>query len=148
MSEGVALGRDAGATKGWAVAAVASGGAIGSLGRWLVALAAGGTEWGTLVVNVSGAFALGLIAVWLEAGVRHPLARPFLSVGLLGGWTTYSTFALDAHALASSGLLGLLGYLAATLALGIGAATVGLVVGDRIWAGHVGSDGPAAEGEL
>ena len=135
-------------SEGRTLLAVAAGGAIGSLGRWLVALAAGGTGWGTLVVNITGAFALGLLVVWLEAGVRHPLARSFLAVGLLGGWTTYSTFALDAHGLASGNLPALLGYLVATLVLGIGAAALGLVLGDRIWAGDAASDELAAEGEL
>lgn len=135
-------------SEGRTLLAVAAGGAIGSLGRWLVALAAGDTGWGTLAVNITGAFALGLLVVWLEAGARHPLARPFLAVGLLGGWTTYSTFALDAHGLASGNLPALLGYLVATLVLGIGAAALGLVLGDRIWAGDAESDALAAEGEL
>ena len=135
-------------SEGRALLAVSAGGAIGSLGRWLVALAAGDTGWGTLAVNITGAFALGLLVVWLEAGARHPLARPFLAVGLLGGWTTYSTFALDAHGLAGSGPPTLLGYLAATLVLGIGAAALGLVLGDRIWGGDAASDELAAEGEL
>lgn len=129
-------------SEGRVLLAVAAGGAVGSLGRWLVSLAASGTGWGTLVVNVSGAFALGLLVVWLEAGARHPLARPGLAVGLLGGWTTYSTFALDAHGLAGAGLLGLVGYLVATLVLGIGAATLGLVLGERIWpGGELASEG-------
>lgn len=135
-------------SEGSALAAVAVGGALGSFGRWAVGLAASGAAWSTLLVNLTGAFAMGVLVVWLARGVPHPLARPFLSVGLLGGWTTYSSFALDAHGLVTDGLGGFLGYLVATLALGIGAAALGLVVGDRVWGGDASSDEVIAQGEL
>lgn len=122
-------------SEGRALAAVAAGGAVGSLGRWLVSLAAGGAVWGTLLVNVTGALALGLVIARLEHGEHHPLVRPFAAVGLLGGWTTYSTFVLDGHTLAGDALPPLLGYLAATLALGLLGALAGLVLGDRLWGG-------------
>lgn len=147
MSDGVVLGRDAGA-QGVTLAAVAAGGALGSLGRWGVGLVASGAVWSTLLVNLTGAFAMGVLVVWLARGVPHPLARPFLSVGLLGGWTTYSSFALDAHGLVADGLGGFLGYLLATLVPGIGAAALGLVVGDRAWGGDAASDEVVAEEEL
>lgn len=123
-------------SEGRVLAAVGAGGAIGSLGRWLVALAAGGAVWGTLLVNVTGAFALGLLVARLEHGDYHPLLRPFLAVGLLGGWTTYSTFALDGHALAGS-LPSLLGYLAASIGLGLLGALAGMLLGERL--GHGGA---------
>lgn len=148
MSQGVAPGHDAGASKGATLAAVAAGGVVGSLGRWGVGLASGGSHWATLLVNVTGAFAMGLLVAWLAAGPQHPLARPFLTVGLLGGWTTYSSFALDAHALGGDGLGGLLGYVAATLVLGVGAAVVGLVAGDRLWGSSPSADEVVAEEEL
>lgn len=148
MSQGVAPGHDAGASKGATLAAVAAGGVVGSLGRWGVGLASGGSHWATLLVNVTGAFAMGLLVAWLAAGPQHPLARPFLTVGLLGGWTTYSSFALDAHALGGDGLGGLLGYVAATLVLGVGAAVVGLVAGDRLWGSSPLADEIVAEEEL
>ena len=96
-------------SEGRALAAVAAGGAVGSLGRWLVSLAAGGAVWGTLLVNVTGALALGLVIARLEHGEHHPLVRPLAAVGLLGGWTTYSTFVLDGHTLAGDALPPLLG---------------------------------------
>lgn len=123
----------AGAGEGGTLLAVASGGVIGSLGRWGFSSASGGAPWGTLVVNLSGALALGLLVAWLGAAHRHPLVRPFAAVGLLGGWTTYSTFALDGHGLAADGLGGLLGYLALTLGLGVAAALAGLALGERLW---------------
>ena len=113
---------------------MAAGGAIGSLGRWAAALAAGGSHTATLLVNVTGAFTLGVLVVWLGRGTAHPLARPFL--------------ALDAHALAGEGLGGLLGYLLLTLGLGVAAAVAGLVVGDRVWGGDPSADEAVAEGEL
>ena len=143
MSEGVGPRRDAGDSRRRTLAAVAAGGAIGSLGRWAAALAAGGSHTATLLVNVTGAFTLGVLVVWLGRGTVHPLARPFLAVGLLGGWTT-----LDAHALAGEGLGGLLGYLLLTLGLGVAAAVAGLVVGDRVWGGDPSADEAVAEGEL
>lgn len=116
--------------------AVAAGGAVGTLGRWLVdgSLPAAGPGWGwaTLTVNVTGALAMGLLVAWLAARAVHPLARPFAAVGLLGGWTTYSTFALDAHTITDGGDAGrALGYVLATLVLGVGASLVGLFAGER-----------------
>ena len=148
MSQGVVPGHDAGASQEGPLAAVAAGGAVGSLCRWGVGLAAGGSHWATLLVNVTGAFAMGVLVAWLARGTAHPLTRPFLSVGLLGGWTTYSSFALDTHALVGDGLGGLLGYLVLTIGLGVGAAVAGLVVGDRIWGSDALADEAVAEEEL
>lgn len=135
-------------SEGRTLAAVAAGGAIGSLGRWSVDLVASGAAWATLLVNLTGAFAMGLAVVWLARGIVHPLARPFLTVGLLGGWTTYSSFALDSHGIAGTSLPELLGYLVATLGLGVAAAAAGLVLGDRLSQGTAASDEVIAEEEL
>ena len=52
------------------------------------------------MVNVSGCLLIGiLMVVILETGAPHPLARPFLGVGVLGGYTTFSTYAVEVHAL-------------------------------------------------
>lgn len=89
---------------------IAAGGALGALARYAVALAlpAAGFPWATLLVNVSGSLAIGVLMVLLTevAGRPHRLARPFVGVGLLGGYTTFSTYAVDAHLLAGSGALG------------------------------------------
>ncbi|HKH32993.1 MAG TPA: fluoride efflux transporter CrcB, partial [Beijerinckiaceae bacterium] len=55
--------------------------------------------WGTLAVNIVGSFAMGLIAAWLAFKVEVPWsqhARLFLTTGILGGFTTFSAFSLDA----------------------------------------------------
>ena len=123
-------------SEGRILVAIAAGGAIGSLGRWLVGLIAGlGGAWGTLLVNISGALAMGLLVAWLEGRSVHPLVRPVLVVGFLSGWTTYSSFALDAHALGGDRLPALLAYVGATLALGTGAAFAGMLLGERRWGG-------------
>ncbi len=79
------------------VAAVAVGGGIGSVARYLLAAAfpAGhGFPWAIFAVNVSGCFLLGLLLVYLlEVWPPRRLLRPFLAIGLLGGYTTFSTYA-------------------------------------------------------
>lgn len=87
---------------------VGLGGLVGSVLRYLVSLAPLRHESGfplvTLLINVLGAFALGLV---LAAAGRSPLADPramlFLKVGVCGGFTTFSTFALETHQLLSGG---------------------------------------------
>jgi fluoride exporter len=79
------------------LAAIAVGGGIGSVARYLLSAAfpAGhGFPWAIFAVNVSGCFLLGLLMVYLlEVWPPRRLLRPFLAVGLLGGYTTYSTYA-------------------------------------------------------
>lgn len=82
--------------------AVASGGAVGALarhgaGRLALHWFGPGFPWGTFFVNVFGSFLMGALIVWLS--LREPVSpalRAFLSVGLLGAFTTFSTFSLDA----------------------------------------------------
>lgn len=77
------------------------GGAIGSGGRylislWLVERFGGGFPWGTLAVNVAGSFLIGLIATLAdEHRTIGPSARVFIVVGVLGGFTTFSSFSLE-----------------------------------------------------
>lgn len=81
---------------------IAVGGALGSVARYLVAvLLAGwvgaGFPWATLLVNIVGSFLIGLVTVLgLEQGRLSDTTRLFLATGLMGGFTTYSTFSLDA----------------------------------------------------
>ncbi len=73
--------------------------------------------WATLLINASGCLAIGLLmSVLLSASAPPRLARPFLGVGILGGYTTFSTFATDAVALTDHDrpVLALV-YLAATI---------------------------------
>ncbi|MGL4744176.1 MAG: fluoride efflux transporter CrcB [Dermatophilaceae bacterium] len=115
-----------------AVAAVAAGGVLGSWGRWALGMAlpasSGGFPWATLCVNVSGAFAMGLLVAYLAPRRRsHPLVRPFVGAGLLGGWTTFSAFAMDAVALATAGRAATaLAYVAATFVIGVLAVPAGM----------------------
>ena len=121
-----------------AMAAIFVGGAIGTLLRYLLEvhhpISQGGFPWPTLVVNLSGSLAIGVILPLTEhVSRRLPLFRPLLVVGFLGGWTTYSTLAVEATLLAKDGhaLTGL-AYLAATLAGGIVLVMVGHDAGKRL----------------
>ena len=120
---------------------VALGGVIGSLGRYAVGTAlphtAGSFPWATLVVNVSGAFVMGLLVAYLvdRPGV-HRLARPFVGVGVLGGWTTFSALAVDVVQLgAADQVQPALVYVTATFLVGTLAVAAGSVLGQRVWPG-------------
>lgn len=79
------------------IAAVAAGGGIGSVARYLLSAAfpaGAGFPWAVFAVNASGSFLLGLLMVYLlEVWPPRRLLRPFLAVGLIGGYTTFSTYA-------------------------------------------------------
>jgi len=91
--------------------AVASGGALGSLARYLLgavmtALTGQRFPWGTLLINVAGSFVIGLIAAATVAPGRvlmNPDLRIFLMVGLCGGFTTFSAFSLQTLELTQAG---------------------------------------------
>lgn len=114
------------------VAVVAAGGALGSLARFGVSEAlpssAGGFPWATFVVNVSGCFLLGLLMVLvLDVWPSYRLLRPFLGVGVLGGYTTFSTYALEArHLMVSGQPLTAFGYVGGSLLAGLLAVAVGV----------------------
>jgi CrcB protein len=106
----------------WVVlAAVSAGGVLGALGRYGLSEAvthqARDFPWATLIINVTGCLLIGvLMVVLVEVGGRHHLARPFLGVGVLGGYTTYSAFAVDVVRLVRVHETGLAaGYLVATV---------------------------------
>ena len=77
--------------------AIAVGGGTGSVARYLLSAAfpAGpGIPWAIFTVNVSGCFCLGVLIVYLlEVWPPRRLLRPFLAIGLIGGYTTFSTYA-------------------------------------------------------
>lgn len=114
---------------------VAAGGAIGACLRHLTGLAAlrllgPGFPWGTLAVNIVGSFAMGvfieLLARRLEASIE---LRLLIATGLLGGFTTFSAFSLDAVVLWERGeLASAIGYIAASVILAIGALVAGLIL--------------------
>ena len=90
---------------------IALGSALGGMGRfWLanfVGRAAGGIfPWGTILVNVSGCLAIGVIFTVTGPEGRYPIAgewRQFLMIGICGGYTTFSSFALQTLVLAQGG---------------------------------------------
>ncbi len=93
--------------------AVAAGGAIGASLRWLMAgavqRASGGAfPWGTFAVNALGSFALGFLFVYLlERSTTGELLRLLITVGLLGAFTTFSTYSLESIRLMEQGAFGL-----------------------------------------
>lgn len=117
--------------------AVAVGGACGALARHVLTTAFPASEgdpaWTVVAVNVAGCFLLGLLAGRLEMSpAAPPLLRPFLGVGVLGGFTTFSTFAVDAHLLADAGRsAAALTYVGVTVTGCLLAAVLGLVAGVR-----------------
>jgi CrcB protein len=93
------------------MAAVAVGGAIGSVARYLIAgwvqsAAWQGFPFGIFVVNVSGGFVMGLLTelMALKFNVSLPM-RAFLTTGIMGGYTTFSTFSLDSALLIQRGAI-------------------------------------------
>jgi fluoride exporter len=108
------------------VAVVALGGGLGSVARYglsrLITAAPDGFPLATLVTNLVGALLLGILVVAVtEVWQPHRLVRPALGTGVLGGFTTFSTFAVDARGL-SVGVAA--GYVAATLVGGPGPAVI------------------------
>ncbi|MFD2205185.1 fluoride efflux transporter CrcB [Kiloniella antarctica] len=95
------------------LAAVALGGALGAMGRYLVFTVMGslvGTmiPTGTLTVNVVGSFFMGILVPWIGAGgIASPEMRALLTVGLLGAFTTFSTFSMDVVVLIQRDAIGL-----------------------------------------
>jgi CrcB protein len=115
---------------------IAVGGAAGAVSRYLVDSAvldrfAGAFPLGILVVNLTGAFVVGLLGAWIiDRGVLPADLRSPLIVGFLGAYTTFSSLMLDSWRLIEDGLpLLAIGNLAATVGLGIVAVVAGLWLG-------------------
>lgn len=91
---------------------VMAGGAIGAALRYLIGTAlaawsAAGWPWGTFAVNLAGGFAMGLLAALVLKGSAGEGLRLFVGVGILGGFTTFSAFSLEAFQMVSRGQAGL-----------------------------------------
>jgi CrcB protein len=112
------------------VSAVAVGGALGAAGRYGAGSALGGSAVGTIVVNLSGCLLIGVLTVLVgEVWAGHRLLRPFLGTGVLGGYTTFSGYALDAQRLIVDGRPGAaLAYLLGTVAGALLAVQLGIVL--------------------
>jgi protein CrcB len=72
-------------------------------GLWIVARLGASFSWGTFFVNVTGSFLIGIVLVLVEAGTLPAEARLFLAVGILGGYTTFSSFSYETLQLANGG---------------------------------------------
>lgn len=119
---------------------VAFGGAIGAASRylvgvWLTVLFGRDFPWGTFFVNVTGSFLIGLVLVFVQDGVLPAGARPFVAVGILGGYTTFSTYSHETLQLITDGNFGaavfnvfgqlLLGFVGVYLGMALGRALGG-----------------------
>jgi CrcB protein len=118
--------------------AVLLGGMLGGSTRYLISLAfpaqTGQVPWGILAINLAGAFVLSLLlSGWVRRGhVAHPW-RPFLATGVMGSFTTWSTFMADTYALYRDGYpLLASGYLVGATALGAVVAGLGWWIAQRV----------------
>lgn len=106
--------------------AVASGGAVGSLLRWavdaLLPETSGTLPWGTLLVNVLGSALLGVVVEVLDHGAGSGVRGAFLGTGVLGGFTTFSTYAVQMALLGDTDPAVTLTYFVATPLLCVAAA--------------------------
>ena len=123
------------------VLSVAAGGALGAaarygLGGWVQQLTGSDFPWGTLLINVTGSLALGFLVVWLQAAMASPELRAFLTVGVLGGFTTFSTLSYETVAMVHDGEMLRAGtYAAGSLALGVAAAFLGMALAQQLLRG-------------
>ena len=121
-------------------AVVAAGGTLGVLVRAVVSAPAppGAWPWGTFVVNVTGSLVLGALLAVLQRGPdvgRRRAVRLAAGTGVLGGFTTYSTFALEVQRLLAGGHVATgLAYALVSVALGVVAAGIGIVGAGRVLA--------------
>lgn len=128
------------------------GGTIGTLLRYLIALFFGvgdGIPFDVLFINLSGAFLLGLL-VGVISGRGQPTKdgkrlRLLLGTGVLGGFTTYSTFAAGtADLLSADQILNALAYAVVTILMGAALSAGGLLVGHRIARVRVSASAPSS----
>ncbi|MYV98264.1 fluoride efflux transporter CrcB [Streptomyces sp. SID3343] len=122
------------------VAVVSVGGVLGALARYGAGLlwptATGSFPWTTFAINVIGCAAIGCLQVAATEGRPvHRLVRPFLGTGVLGGFTTFSTYCVDIEQLVDRGEAGTaLAYLTATITAAMVAVTTGAWVARRVLA--------------
>ncbi|MCL7958868.1 MAG: fluoride efflux transporter CrcB [marine benthic group bacterium] len=116
------------------LAYVALGGALGALARygisgWVYDRMGENFPWGTLIVNLVGCLALGMVIRWLQVSAVSPEVRPFLTIGVLGAFTTFSTFSYETVALLQEGQWLRAGlYMGGSVALGLIAMVAGMAL--------------------
>ena len=112
---------------------IALGGAVGAAARYALELLwpppAAGFASATFATNVAGSFALGALVAFVVVRTSHPLLRPVLGTGVLGGFTTFSTYAVQGRSLVDDGRSGLAAlYLGGTLVGAVLAALLGMLI--------------------
>ena len=128
-------------TRGMTVLSVALGGAIGAslrygVGAWALRVFGPGFPVGTMVVNVLGSLIMGVVAVAMLHRFSGSWGNyaPFVMTGVLGGFTTFSAFSLDALNLMESGRIGHAAlYVGGSVLLSIFALFCGLTLGRAVW---------------
>lgn len=122
---------------------VAAGGGLGAMARYGLGVLAGrmapnaAWPWGTFAANVIGGLAMGLLVGWLalRAGAQQETIRLFAAVGVLGGFTTFSSFSLEAVLMMERRDYGLAAtYVGASVVLAIAALFAGLMISRRVFA--------------
>lgn len=114
-----------------ALLAVASGGALGAVARylgagWVQDLTGGFFPWGTFLVNAAGCFLLGFSLVWLQSTIVSTEVRNLVTIGFLGSFTTFSTFSYETVAMLRDGEWWRAGgYTLGSVALGLVAVVAG-----------------------
>ncbi|MCD1632183.1 fluoride efflux transporter CrcB [Martelella mediterranea] len=119
---------------------VAAGGALGSVGRHFVGVLATRMgaitfPWGTLAVNIIGSLLIGLLVEAVARVLNESAeARMFIVIGFLGGFTTFSSFSLDAMNMIERGdVLPAIAYVIGSVAIGLGAVWAGLAIGRLVF---------------
>lgn len=119
----------------WVLPTIAAGGMLGASARHGLELVwrarPGEFPWATFVTNISGCALIGLLMVYVvDLGAGHPLLRPFVGVGILGGFTTFSTYTVQTTDIIDAREPALaLTYMFGTVAAALVAVTLGLFLG-------------------
>ncbi|MGI3902530.1 MAG: fluoride efflux transporter CrcB [Janthinobacterium lividum] len=124
---------------------VALGGALGTVARYLLALAAlpisGSLPWGTILINIFGSFVIGFFGTLTLSHGRYPVSetlRLFVLVGICGGFTTFSSFSLQTLDLLRAGALGRAAFnVVGSVALCLAAVAIGHLTGAALNGGTV-----------
>ncbi|MGH7026759.1 fluoride efflux transporter CrcB [Brevundimonas sp.] len=123
---------------------VAAGGALGAVARYGLGLTVGrlapgaGWPWATFAANISGGLLMGLLAGWLalKAGAGQESLRLFAAVGVLGGFTTFSAFSLEAALMIERReIVSAFLYAVGSVVLSIAALFVGLMIARKLFTG-------------